>query len=135
MSRNTLKEPTLIGHLLEGFFYGNVIRLINIMAPTNRFQYYCGPGLYSGIFAMYLQHHWQAHKTDTGKTKNIIFYAICTLYALFFANFFLGITALCIQMVIEISVRRNHNLFFTYQFCRSSPTRSVCSSLWRPLTT
>ena len=110
MSRHTLKEPTLIGHLLEGFFYGNVIHLVNIMAPTNGFQYYCGPGLYSGIFAMYLQH--QAHQTDTGKTKNIIFYALCTLYVLFFANFILGITALYIQMVIENSVRRNYNFFF-----------------------
>ena len=38
------------------------------------------PGLYSGIFAMYLQHHGSQKSTD--KAKNIIFYALWVLYAL-----------------------------------------------------
>ena len=37
-------------------------------------------GLYSGIFAIYLVHHGSRQSTDKG--KNIIFYALCVLYAL-----------------------------------------------------
>ncbi|KAF8797777.1 hypothetical protein BYT27DRAFT_7265331 [Phlegmacium glaucopus] len=47
-----------IGRCLEGFFYG----------------------IYSGIFAMYLQ-HWSSQKGNC-RTKKIIFYALCTLYVL-----------------------------------------------------
>ena len=38
------------------------------------------PGLYSGIFAIYLQHRGSQQSTD--RAKNILFYALSVLYAL-----------------------------------------------------
>ena len=38
------------------------------------------PGLFSGIFVMYL--HCHASKKDSDKGSNIVFYALCLLYAL-----------------------------------------------------
>jgi hypothetical protein len=39
------------------------------------------PGLYSGIFVMYLQYH-AARKRSNNAKENIIFYALCVVYAL-----------------------------------------------------
>ena len=43
-------------------------------------QHWSIPGFYSGIFAIYLQHHGSQQSTDRG--KNILFYALWVLYAL-----------------------------------------------------
>src|SRR5271168_1616724 len=54
-----------------------------VWAPAKEVQYYPIPGLYSGIFAMYLQ-YYQLKKDSTGqgKAKTILFYALCALYVL-----------------------------------------------------
>src|SRR5271154_817914 len=54
-----------------------------VWAPAKAVQYYPIPGLYSGIFAMYLQYHQlKKDSTGQGKAKTILFYALCALYVL-----------------------------------------------------
>ena len=65
---------------LEGFLYGKLCALTCTLAKE--VQLFPGLGLYSGIFAMDLQCHWQSKKTAT-----ILFYAICLLYILSTATF------------------------------------------------
>ena len=65
-----------LGRFLEGFFFGTIS--VNSQAQvTKAVQHFPIPGLYSGIFAMYLQ-----HQQSTDKAKNILFYALWVLYAL-----------------------------------------------------
>ena len=67
------------GNFLQGFFFGTIS--VNSQAQVAKAVQHCPiPGIYSGIFAMYLQHHESQKGTD--KAKNILFYAICVLYAL-----------------------------------------------------
>ena len=40
------------------------------------------PGLYSGIFVMYLQCHASKKKSDDNRKPNIVFYSLCVLYVL-----------------------------------------------------
>src|SRR5271168_2921601 len=54
-----------------------------VWAPAKEVQYYPIPGLYSGIFAMYLQYYqFKKDSTGQGKAKTILFYALCALYVL-----------------------------------------------------
>src|ERR1700735_5350564 len=74
-----LKDCERLAKCLEGFFFGTIS--VNSHAQVAKaVQHYPIPGLYSGIFAMYLQHHGSQQSTD--KAKNILFYALCVLYAL-----------------------------------------------------
>ena len=66
----------ILGFCLEGFFFGTIS--VNSQAQVAKAVEHCPiPGLYSGIFAIYLQHH-----QSTDKAKNILFYALSVLYAL-----------------------------------------------------
>lgn len=59
------------------FFRWYICFLIG-MAPAK-----AAPGLYSGVFAMYILHHGSRKDDDSNlKAKNIIFYAPCVLYVL-----------------------------------------------------
>ncbi|KAF8814943.1 hypothetical protein BYT27DRAFT_7334193 [Phlegmacium glaucopus] len=68
----SVRDFFIIGLCLEGFFYG----------------------VYSGIFAIYLQDHWTSNK-GTYK-RNVIFYALCALYMLSVVNVVVDITDLII---------------------------------------
>jgi hypothetical protein len=68
-------EAYFISIWLEGFLYGKICALICTLAKE--FQLFPGLGLYSGIFAMYLQ--CQSKKSGTAI---ILFYAVCLLYVL-----------------------------------------------------
>ncbi|KAF8803982.1 hypothetical protein BYT27DRAFT_7259438 [Phlegmacium glaucopus] len=80
----TVKDFNIIGMYLEGFLYG----------------------LYSGIFAMYLQVHWISKK-GTDKRKKTVFYALCALYSVSFVNVVLDIAYLTIsnpRAILNISI-------------------------------
>ena len=69
-----------LGLCLEAFFFGMIS--VNCQVQVAKAVQYCPiPGLYSGIFAIYLQHH-ESQKSTANKAKNILFYALWVLYAL-----------------------------------------------------
>ena len=70
-----VNEQGLLGIWLEGLLYGKLCILTSTLDKD--VQFFSGLGLYSGIFAMYLQYQWESKKG----TK-ILFYAVCLLYAL-----------------------------------------------------
>ena len=64
------------------------------------------PGLYSGIFAMYSRHRGSQKSTD--RAKNVLFYALCVLYALTTATIIVDI--LEFWWIDPVSVDDNHCL-------------------------
>ena len=79
----TLIEFNYLGRCLEGFFFGMIS--VNSQAQFAKAVQHCAiPGLYSGIFAMYLQRRGSQQGTDMA--KNILFYALWMLYALTMAT-------------------------------------------------
>ena len=69
---------------LEGFFFGT-ISVYSQPKVAKALQNCPIPGIYSGIFAMYLQHNRSQKRTD--KARNILFYALWILYALSAVNY------------------------------------------------
>ena len=73
-----LYEAFIIGMCLEGFFY---VKISVLCASTCTFakedQLFPGLGLYSGLFAVYLQ-----CSSSKSRTAIIHFYALCLLYVL-----------------------------------------------------
>ena len=61
-------------------------------------QHYPIPGLYSGIFAMYLQNRYGSKK-DPNKGNSIVFYALCLLYVLSVVMTILNLAIVVIQAV------------------------------------
>ena len=55
-------------------------------------------GLYSGIFAIYLQ-HTLAQNTGKSRTASIIFYALCVLYVLSTVNVVLDLVGIITGLV------------------------------------
>ena len=75
----TFQESDLIGLCLEGFFYGKTFVLCALSCAKEA-QLFLGLGLYSGIFAIYLQ-----CRSNNSRTA-IIFYSLCILYVLSIAT-------------------------------------------------
>ena len=76
-----------LGLCLEGFFFGTIS--LNSQGQVAKAVEYCPIlGLYSWIFAMYLQNHGSP---STDRARNIIFYALCLLYALAVATYIMAI--------------------------------------------
>ena len=120
MPRLTLQEWTFIGLCFGGFFYGEIICYLCITASAKAIQLL--PGLYSGIFVMYLRYS-VASKENTVHRPTHIFYALCTLYICSLAIFILDI----VNEVGNNSVRNNNDLFLCYQFCSSSKLETPCT--------
>ena len=75
----TLKEFVYLGLCLEWFFFGKIS--VNSQAQVAKAASYCPiPGLYSGIFGVYL--HQRGSQKSTDRAKNILFYALLVLYTL-----------------------------------------------------
>ena len=72
-------EAYFIATCIEGFFYGKLCALTCIFLEV---QLFSGLGLYSGIFAMYLQ-----CPSKKSRTAIILFYTVCLLYVLSTATF------------------------------------------------
>ena len=82
-----------LGLCLEGFFFGTICIPEPSVPLLRHFNISPVPGLYSGIFAMYLQYHLWKKDTDQAKPKTILFYTLCALYVLSLATFSLDTTA------------------------------------------
>ena len=74
---------------------------ICLFLQVSKAVWYSISGLYSGIFAIYLQYH--AAQKNTDKAKNILFYALSVLYALSMAAIIIIIWDYCINVVRVIT--------------------------------
>ena len=77
--------------IIEGFFYGKIYALTGTLAKE--IQLFPGLGLYSGIFAMYLQ-----CSSKKAGTAIILFYAVCLLYLLSTAVFVSDLVRFMLQV-------------------------------------
>ena len=71
---------------LGGFFFG-AIHICSLIVISEVIKHYPIPGLYSGIFALYLQCHASQNRAD-----KIDFYALSVLYVLCGVSVIVGIT-------------------------------------------
>jgi hypothetical protein len=69
------------------------------------------PGLYSGIFLLYLQYRGSTKSTD--KANNIIFYALCALYFLSVAALLLDVSDFVISQAVSNNSLHNND----HRFC------------------
>ena len=81
---STVDKAPFIALCLEGFLYGNLCALPCTLRLAKEVQLFPGLGLYSGIFAMYLQCSKKAGRSGTAV---VVFYAVCLLYLLSTATF------------------------------------------------
>src|ERR1700735_865771 len=96
-----------LGLCLEGFFFRTIS--VNCQAQDAKAVPHCPIlGLYSGIFAIYLQHH-----QSTAQGKSILFYALSVLYALTAATIIIETVAFC--WVDPVSPDANHGCFALFQ--------------------
>lgn len=72
------REIFYISKYLEGFLYGMISdSVLQLSLPTLKLSL---PGIYSGVFALYLRHY--AARKLKGTSNAILFYALCVLYIL-----------------------------------------------------
>ena len=96
---------------LEGFLYGKISVLCALIcALAKEVQLFPGPGLYSGIFAIYLQCP-STRNRDNSRTP-IVFYALCILYILSTVNFVADFANLVLDEVSNNSICNLKNLVF-----------------------
>ena len=98
-------EQGLLGIWLEGLLYGKLCILTSTLDKD--VQLFSGPGLYSGIFAMYLQYQWESKKG----TK-ILFYAVCLLYALGTATIVTDMVTFIVFVSNNSICKKKKKLFF-----------------------
>ena len=77
---------------LEGFFFGEISVLLSttVTLLSKEVQNYPILGIYSGMFAIYLQYHIFKKESDDAK-RNTVSYALCVLYVLSAASIALQI--------------------------------------------
>ena len=93
---------------LEGFFFGMIS--VNYQAQIAKaVQHFPIPGLYSGIFAIYLQHCASQQSAD--RAKNILFYALWMLYALTTATIIIDIVEVFFNDAVSVDDHRCLTLF------------------------
>src|SRR5271155_3910736 len=111
-----LTEPDFVylGICLEGFFYGTICST-TVRAPAKAIQHHPIPGLYSGIFALYLQYHRSKKNIDQAKATSILFYALCALYVLSLATFSLDVADFVMQ-VREVSDNSESKMMNVFSF-------------------
>ena len=78
-----VNEAEFLSIWLEGFLYGKICAFKLTCTLAKEVQLFPGPGLYSGIFAMYLL----LCPSTESRTTIIHFYAVCLLYVLSTATF------------------------------------------------
>ena len=118
-----VNETYFIATCVEGFFYGKICALIYIPASAKEVQLFLDVGLYSGIFAMYLQ----CSSKRSGRAL-ILFYAVCLLYVLSTVTFVIDLVDL-ILLVSNNSICKNAFLFIS---CADANQHTIASiSNWR----
>ena len=75
---STINESYFLAFWLEGFLYGKICAL----TLSKEVQLFPGLGVYSGIFAIYLQ-----CPSKRSGTALVLFFAVCLLYVLSTADF------------------------------------------------
>jgi hypothetical protein len=86
-------DAAFIALCLEGFLYGKIsVQCALTCALAKEVHLFPNLGLYSGIFAMYLQ-----RPPKKSRTASIIFYALCVLYVLSTVNVVLDLVNNIIQ--------------------------------------
>ena len=100
----TIDEFGYLAKCLEGFLFGE----LPAKPLSKEVQSHPMPGLYTGIFTMYLYYHASNKRTGDNTKSNIIFYAICGLYVLSVAVNALGIVLAWLLMLVS----NNERLFF-----------------------
>ena len=104
-----------LGHCLQGFFFGKIS--VTCQAQIAKaVQYRPIPGLYSGIFAIYLQ--YRESQKGSYEAKNIIFYALCMLYALSAVTSIIGILHSSHSWPDAVSIDNHGCLNFLYRTSR-----------------
>ena len=98
----------------EGFFYGiSILCALELTcAPAKEVRLFPCLGLYSGIFAIYLQCPSNESRSRTAMT---IYYVLCLLYVLCSVTFVLDL--LTITLVVSTNNSICKNIIF-YQLCR-----------------
>ena len=92
VSMITAQESSYIAVCLEGFLYGK-ISILCALTCTPQVANKVRSGLYSGIFALYLQ-----CPSRTSRMATIVFYALCLLYILSTATIVSDLVALIIEV-------------------------------------
>jgi hypothetical protein len=88
-------ELTLINLYLEGFFFGKICVLCALTCTlAKEVHLFLGLGIYTGIFAIYLQ-----CPSKESRTAIIVFYILCLLYVLSMAS----ITSDTLINILEVS--------------------------------
>jgi hypothetical protein len=78
----TLAEWSFIDRYLEWFLFGKISVLFALTCMlAKEVQFFLGLGIYSGIFAIYLQ-----CPLKESRTANVVFYVLCLLYVLSMAT-------------------------------------------------
>ena len=128
MNGLTLLESVYLGICLEGFFYGKIIPILQLL--LNPHNHYPNPGLYSALFVIYLKYEACKQGMDNLK-RTVLFYPLCTIY-LFSVALVTTDMAGYILVVGKNSLRNNNNLFSRYPLSRWSTLKSVYSTacLW-----
>ena len=115
----------LLGIYLEAFYFGkSFFNHVQLSIFSKKIQHYPIPGLYSGIFVLYL--YLMSNKDTNSKTSKFTFYLLCILY---FSS--LGIVFLdAAQFIYNVGNNPVHN---NDPSCRAnqsrrSPVPSVCNS-------
>ena len=107
----TWRELNYLGVCLEGFFFGMVSSTVKHKLLLAKAVQHCAiPGLYSGIFAMHLQHRGSQKSAD--KAKNILFYVPWVLYTLSVATIILDTLTFCSVYAVSMDDHRCLKIFF-----------------------
>ena len=107
----TQEELAVLIMCIEWFLYGKISFLCALTCTfAKEVQLFPGLGIYSGIFAIYLQYVLSKESRKT----SIIFYALCLLYVLS--------TATVISDLLEFAIQVSNNsickYIIFYQLCR-----------------
>ena len=108
----TLQEAFYIGLCLEGFLYGklSVLFALTYITLVEEVQLFYGLGLYSGLFALYLQ-----GPSKTSRMATIVFYALCLLYVLSIVQLVSDLVSFILEVSNKNSICSMNDIF--YQLC------------------
>ena len=109
----SIDEVYFISLCFEWFLYGKI--LISVLCDltltlAKKIQLFPGTGLYSGIFAIYLQ-----RPKKESRTAMILFYVLCLLYVLSTAAVVCDLLTIILEMYIDVSknsICNWKNMFF-----------------------
>ena len=99
----TFAELAIIPIFVEGFLYGKISLLCIFCTLVKEVQLCPGLGVYSGIFAIYLQ-----CASKDSRTTTIVFYALCLLYFLSTAT----VVGDLVEYIIMVSDNSTNIFFF-----------------------